>query len=214
MLCSLLGKENLVLKPVTLPLADAGEGRLRSEGLGAGLEGSGHAYLCLWFCHGRSWKQGWEGPGGLILCCQAGSCSRSCCLRHYWTSARMAECLERADRSVWGHWLVAGNIEFGSWVGWWCRIGFHGLSGPAWALSLLSQEGLRVPLWSLCTAAHWEGTTFMCIVSAMLGQLKINICFQNQSLFTTGRALPHLCLPLKLRHPWNMSACAVCTVLC
>lgn len=187
-------------------------------------------------CAQRVWEQGWrvlvmltsvcgsamavpgsragKGLVGWSCACQAGSCSRSCCLRHYWTSARMAECLERADRSVWGHWLVAGNIEFGSWVGWWCRIGFHGLSGPAWALSLLSQEGLRVPLWSLCTAAHWEGTTFMCIVSAMLGQLKINICFQNQSLFTTGRALPHLCLPLKLRHPWNMSACAVCTVLC
>lgn len=176
MLCSLFGKENLDLKPVTLPLADVGVGQGALRGFRSRVGGSGPVYFCCVVLPWPFLEAGGLGRAAYLVgwscACQAGSCSHFCCLRQYWTSVRMAECLERADRSVWRHWIVAGNIEFSSWAGWSCRIDFHGLSGPAWALSLLSQGGLCVPLGNLYPAAERGCTAFMCIVSAVLGQLK------------------------------------------
>lgn len=62
MLCSLFGKENLDLKPVTLPLADAGVGQGALRGFRSRVGGSGPVYFC---CVVLPWPfleaRGWEG---------------------------------------------------------------------------------------------------------------------------------------------------------
>lgn len=55
---------------------------------------------------------------------------------------RLRERLEGADWLVWRHWIVAANIEFGSWARWSCRRNFHGLS---WASVSSLWLGLQAP---------------------------------------------------------------------